>query len=182
MSVLDRYRVGTERRLNFLREEVREESWKAAYKEAEGCHFFELALDSTLAVFRFIREIEKSWREAVYRGIEAPSDGKDEWLREGFSLWLSLANEMDKSLRGFELRGYGIESAIEFRQTVESTRLALAVWVPPLPARSPLMREEDISDEEAAELRALLEAPSGSPGKLRIAPRKLPEGDASFLR
>jgi hypothetical protein len=179
MSVLDHYYRNAQRRLDLLQEEVREEPWKVAYREAEGCHFFELALGHVLEVIRYIREIDKSWRTAVYRGEENPIEGNDELIKGAFTRWLDLASSMERKIRYFEQRGYDIELAAEIRGSIEATERTLGNWVPPVPARSPAMRVEDVSEEEADGLRAVLEAPPGSPGKLNTAPLVLPEGDPS---
>ena len=182
MSVLDLYRRSAQRRLDLLQEEVREEPWKVAHREAEACGYFELATGHVLEMLHYFREIEKRWRTAVYRGTEPPGGQKTEWLKEGFVKWLDLARVMDETIRSFEQRGYDIDCAENLRQAIADRVEALANWNPPLPARSPAMRVEDISEEEADALRAILDAPAGSPGKLKIEPLQLPEGDPSLLR
>jgi hypothetical protein len=182
MSVLERYLRSAHRRLDALRNDAQEEAWKIDYREAEGCHFFELALSDALGVLQYIREIEKSWRTAVYRGIDRLSEGKDGWMSEGYSRWLDLAEVMEKSVRHFEERGYHIAQAEEFREAVKVTKQTLANWVPPLPSRSPAMLAEEITEAEADELRTILNAPAGSTGKLKTTPLLLPDGDPSLLR
>jgi hypothetical protein len=148
MGVLDLYYRSAQRRLDLLQVEVREEPWMVAHREAEGCHYFELAIGHVFEVVRYFREIEQRWRQAVYRGVEPPSDSKGDWLKEGFTRWLGLAQSFTKNLQYFETRGYQIDRAADFRHAVVEIETALANWTPPLPARSPAMRVEDISEEE----------------------------------
>jgi len=182
MNVLDQYLKSAHRRLDALHKDAQEEPWKVDYREAEGLHFFELSLANVLEVLKYIREIEKSWRAAVYRGIEKLSEDKDAWIREGFSRWLDLSAEIERSVRHFEQRGYKVAQSEKFREAIEAIRRTLANWVSPLPARSPSMLVEDVEEAEAENLRAIDEAENGSPGKLKVTPVLIPEGDASLLR
>ena len=167
--------------LDALEHAAVEEPWKAAYSEAERCHFFELALGSALHLYSSLREMNRSWREAVYRAAEPPNADRDGFLREYYRRWLNLADTLLKPLSDFERLGYQLEPAIEFRSCREAAESALAAWAPPLPARSPAMHVWNVTEEEADELRALRDAPSGAAGKRKIEPMELPEGDASIL-
>jgi hypothetical protein len=182
MSVVDKFCRNAHLRLDVLQNEARDEAWKDAYLEAERCHFFELALGSALEVFKFIREIERSWRAAVCRGIEEPDQRRDASVKEGFVRWFDLGGKLSKTIVDFEQLGYRLEHHDEFQQALASAEQTLTRWVSPRPSQSPAVRVWDVSEEEADAMRALSEAPPGSPGKLTIAPRQLPERDASALR
>jgi hypothetical protein len=43
-------------------------------------------------------------------------------------------------------------------------------------------RPDELTEEEAEELRAIMAAPPGSPGKLTRQTKKVPDGDPSLLR
>lgn len=182
MSVVDKYCRSAHRRLDALQNDAHDEPWKVAYIEAESCHFFELALNAVLDVFKFIQEINRSWRMAVGRGIEEPNDHKDGLVKECFSRWLDLASSIEKTVLDFERRGYQIDRTDEFHEAIQVAETTLAKWFAPLPAQSPIMRMEDVSEEEADALHALLKSPPGSPGRPTLEPRRVPDGDASMLR
>ena len=44
------------------------------------------------------------------------------------------------------------------------------------------MRPDELTEQEAEELRAIMAAPPGSPGKLTRLPKKVPDRDPSLLR
>src|ERR1700723_2163825 len=108
MSVLDSYCRSAHFRLDALQNETREEVWKVAYYEAEGFHFYELALGSMVEGFTYIQEINRSWRKAVYCGLEEANDQKDGLVKGLFIRWLDLAKAMEKPILDFERCGYRI--------------------------------------------------------------------------
>ncbi len=179
MSAIEKIYKSARRRLSILQADAREEAWKTAYLEAERCHFFELEIASFVESLDYLKELNRSWRMAVYRAIEEPDDELNQLIKGCFVEWLEAARQMENSLLMFESLGYGIERATEFREGCTAVGAMTANWVSPSPAKSPSMRQEEISPEEAEALRSILER---SPGMLRVNPLPLPEGNASCLR
>jgi len=182
LSVLDKFCRNAHLRLDVLQNEARDEAWKDAYLEAERCHFFELALGSVLELFKFIQEIERSWRAAVCRGIEEPDQRKDGLVKKCFVRWLDLGKSLSKTIAEFEHLGFRLEHYEQFRQAIATAEQTVARWMSPRLSQSPAVRVWEVSEEEADAMRALIEGPPGSSGRMTIAPRQLPEGDASALR
>ena len=128
------------------------------------------------------REMEQEWRSGVYRCITPPNREEDRFVLGQLNNCLRLAREAAKTIDSFELRGYRIERARELRQIADMLERDTATWSPPLPSKSPAMRIEDISEEEAVELLALSESPVGSVGKLKMSPLVIPNADPSLLK
>jgi len=182
MSMLDLYYRSAQRRLDLLNNEVQDEPWKMAHREAGECHYFELTLNLFVEVLVYFQEMDRSVRSAVYRGLEKPSEKTDRFVKGCFEHCLKMGRIGLEGIEYFEQRGYRIERADEFRNAVTSIQSKLADWTSPLPAQSPAMREEEVSDAEADELRSILNAPPGSAGKLRTTLLALLEGEPSILR
>lgn len=170
MNAIDvRYR-SAQRHLDALEQDAAEEPWKAAHQEAERCHGFGRILDLMVNEFEGIRQTDRLWREAVYRAITPPDAAVDARSRDFFRRWLRLADSMHGTLDGYERSGHAVDNADEFRRCRQAAATLLAGWAPPLPSASPAMHVEDVSEEEADALRRLLQAPAGSPGKLKVKP------------
>jgi len=182
MSVLQLYSRGVQRRLHLLRDEANDEGWKAAYQEANGCQLFEHALNSIIEATLLMREMEQEWRSEVYRGVSLSKVEEVQFVHGLLNSLLTIAKETLKTIARFEFKGYQIDRADEFRSIASALEQNLVNWFPPQLSKSPAMRIDDISEEEADELRAISEAPAGSPGKLKISPLVIPDGEPSMLR
>ena len=77
---------------------------------------------------------------------------------------------MTAGLADLETKFGNIAYADAIRQRQDRARQTLANWTPPALARSPALRVWDVSEEEADELRDLLNAPAGAPGRLKMEP------------
>jgi hypothetical protein len=181
MGAIDvRYR-SAERHLEALELDAREEPWKAAAREAEGVYHYERALGMVISLFDIVAELNKSWRDAVYRAAEPFDRQKESFIKHLIARWRDLANAFMRTA-DFHERGYEIERAAELQRCRDTAEETLAKWVSPRPSASPAMHIDDVSEDEADALRDVLDAPPGSPGKLKIKPQSLPQGDPSLLR
>lgn len=95
---------------------------------------------------------------ADYRGIDDPDKEKDGQVKICYERWLKLARMMEVALRGFEGLNYHIDRNTEFQEAIIAVQNTIAHWVAPLPARSPSMRIDDVSEQEANDLQALMKA------------------------
>lgn len=182
MSVLQLYSRGVQRRLDLLQEEANDEGWKAASGEANGCHLFEHSLNSVIEATLLMREMEQEWRSEVYRNVSPAKPEEVQFVHGLLDYFLKIAKQTLKTIAHFELQGYRIDRADEFRLIASALEQNMASWSPPRLSKSPAMRIDEISEDEADELRAISEAHPGSPGKLKIAPLVIPDGDPSLLR
>ena len=162
--------------------DVFEEAWKADHAEAMRCRNVETILAQGVMVFQFIEWSNESWRERVYRGIEPLTPADEQAIKSAFVRWLALTDEVTTELVQLEAAFGIVENGDTIRDCQTRARRTLANWVAPVLARSPAMRVWDVSEEEADELRDLLNSPAGSPGRLTCEPKSFPVSDASVLR
>jgi hypothetical protein len=161
--------------------DVLEEAWKADHVEAMRCRDLETILAQGVMVFQFIEWSNESWRERVYRGIEPLTSEDEQAIKSAYIRWLALTDEVATELVQLEAAFGIVENGDTIRDCQSRARRTLTKWVSPVLARSPAMRVWDVTEEEADELRELLNAPAGAPGRLKVEPKSIPVGDASVL-
>jgi hypothetical protein len=162
--------------------EVFEESWKADHDDAMRCRDFEEIAAEATKVFELVDELVRQRRECVFRGLQDPNPQLDEEEKNLYADWLRLTEEDVPHLEGLE-KTYGVvEGAERLRACREKARTFLAKWAPAVPSMAVGLRVHDLTEEDADELRALLNAPPGAPGRLKWEPRSVPPGDPSALR
>jgi hypothetical protein len=156
------------------------EGWQRDHREVVACYEFEAHLAHGVAAFRFV--------EAVRVGVEflllfeGFSPGFWSQIRDQYARWLEAARRDFADLEKFEKKFGSVAHSAEFRDCVKKAESALANWpAAPIP-KAVGSRMIFLSEDEAAELRALQDAPSDSPGKLKIKPRSIPLADDSLLK
>jgi hypothetical protein len=156
-----------------------EESWRADHEEAMRCRDFEAFLAYGHFAFEYLDWLNRTWRESVFRGVEPVDPEVERLLHASFVRWLEVADRVTADMQAFE-QAYGVvEWADKVRSEQSQARAILKGWTSPAPARSVGSRIWEVSEEEADELRALLDAPPGAPGQLKVEPKSLPMRDAS---
>src|SRR5713226_4918551 len=159
-----------------------EESWKSDHVEAMRCHDLEATLAQGVMVFQLVEWLNRSWREHVYRGIEPFAVDDEQAIKGTYTRWLRLTDEVTAELAELKSQFGELAHADTIRRCRERAQKVLANWTPPALARSPGLRVWDVTEEEASELRDLLNAPAGAPGRLAVEPKSIPVADASALR
>jgi hypothetical protein len=174
----------TERRFESARRhlDVFEESWQPDHDAAMRCRDFEDFLAELVMIFRIVDRACRTRREDVYRGEQEPDPDDDRFEKQLYERWLRAAERAAVNLGRFEREFPSVVGSEEFRECRRVAETALARWVPALPARSVGLRVWDVTEEEADELRTLLDCPPGEPGRLTWKPESLPPGDPSILR
>jgi hypothetical protein len=161
--------------------EVFEESWKADHDGAMRCRDFEETVVEAVKVFELVDELVRWRRECVFRGVEEPNPQLDEEEKALFTDWLALVEDAMPRLEALE-KTYGIvKGADRLRACRERARSFLAQWRPAVLSMAVGLRMQELTEEDAEELRALLEQPSPA-GRPRWEPRPIPPGDPSLLR
>lgn len=161
--------------------EVFEESWKTDHDQAMQCRDFEDMLAEAVMVFQLVDEMVHRRRRAVFHAFWEPNPQLDEEEKQLYTTWLKLMEQDLPKLAELE-KTFTVEGADRFRACVESARTFLAKWAPAVPSMAVGLRVHDLTEEDAEELRALLNAPPGAPGRLKWEPRSIPPGDPSALR
>lgn len=125
--------------------------------------------------------IDRGWwmvRKAAFHGWAPPEEVADraadvralylDWLGKVRRSFPAIA-EVENDFKVGEINGLD-----NFRLRFAETEKVVGEWKAPGPAMSPAMRHHDFTAEEAKELKALLAAPPGSPGKLSFVPESVP--------
>jgi hypothetical protein len=162
--------------------EAYEEPWKTGHDEAMRCRDFEAYIAEGVMVFEYIDVLNRGWRECVFRGFEEYDPLDDEAVKGCFVRWLAVADGAIAALADFEHAGYSVDGAEKLRACVEQVRTTLHDWVAPSMSKAAGLRVWNVANEEADELRALVNSPDGSAGRPKWEPVSLPEGDPSKLR
>ena len=160
--------------------ELLEEGWKQAHDEATAFHEFEQALAESVAVFRIIQ----AWTAAVKRfAFQGAEEFESDWSesRRAHERWLTVAASRYAQVDRFEREFGRVRNGQELKECILSARDALVNWKPVPVPKALGSREIPISEDDAADLHALRNAPPGSPGKLNWTPQPIPTADASFF-
>jgi hypothetical protein len=176
--------TGTRNRLRCARKylEAFEESWTTDHKAAMDCHDFEERLREAVRVFELMDDLVRVRRQCVFRGVEEPNAELDQAEKELYESWLRLMDEDVGQLEELERTFGSVEGAEAFRTCRERAHSFLASWAPAVLSMAVGSRVIEFSEEDADQLRALLNAPAGAPGQPKLEPRSIPTGDASRLR
>jgi hypothetical protein len=162
--------------------EVLEDSWKRNHRAAMECREFEDRIAEAVRVFDLVYDLVQRRRECVYRGVTEPNPAVDQEEKSLLTDWLRVVEADMPPLEGLEKRFGAVEGAERFRGCQEKARRFLAQWAPAALALAIGSRIIEFSEEDADEIHELLKSPAGAPGHPKLAPRSLPEGDASLLK
>jgi hypothetical protein len=175
--------TGTRNRLRRARKylEAFAESWKLDHAVAMDCCDFEEHLTEAVRVFELVDDLVRLRRACVFRGVEEPNTELDQAERELYEGWLRLIEEDVGQLEELERTFGTVEGMDAFRACQQRARSFLANWAPAILAKAIGSRMIEFSEEDADQLRALLEAPPGSSGRPKLDPRSIPIADASQL-
>jgi len=138
------------------------------------CRHFEERLAEAMKVIGLVDGLVRSRRENVFRGQEAANAELDAAEKNLFADLLPLMEETLRHLADFERTFGHVEAAAVFRDCHERVRTFLANWAPAAPSRAIGSRMMDFSEQDADEIHSLLEAPAGSPGRIKGEPRSVP--------
>jgi hypothetical protein len=157
--------------------DVFEDAWLQDHSEAMNCRDFEAELEMGVSVFDFVDHVYQTIRDQIYRGLleASPESAEDE--KSCYERWLKVANSLIDQLGRLENSFGVVEGASEFRERYELAHKRLSEWTPPTLARSMASRVWDISEEDAAMIKRLVDSPPNSPGRLNHVPRSLPPDD-----
>lgn len=160
--------------------ELFEEPWKKHHREAMHCRDLEEFIAEGKMLFTYLDGLNRSWRELVFRGCEDFSKEEEQFVRENFERWLVVSDSITADIERNEREFGKVEGADEHRARQAAVRDMLRNWIPPARTKVAALQVHDVSEEEADELRQLLERQKA--GKPRIEPLSLRETDASRLR
>jgi hypothetical protein len=137
--------------------EAYEESWKKDHDEAMDCRDWEDAVAVGINIFRMLREREQTWRDQVFRGALAFSEGDNRDHQERFANWIATTKEFfTENLPILEKQFGAIQGVSELRRCEESAESTLRQWQPPRLSTAVGLREMTLSYESAAEMDRLL--------------------------
>ena len=164
------------RRLQSIRE-----IWHEEHVAAMDCLAFEAILEGIIELHDTMAGIFAKSRQDVFSGIEEPSAERDEHERSFLQFWSNLSSEMVPQLQKLE-REYQVAGAPDFRRCISEVQLRLANWKPALPSKAIGFRVDRLDEEEAADLRRIIEegAITGE-GRSKLPPSDIPEGDPELL-
>ena len=161
---------------------VFEESWQASHAEAMRLCDFEERLAQAVKVFELVDELIQQQRGSVFRGLTEPSIAVEKAEKEAYSLWLALIDEDIPQLEALENTYRTVQGADRLRVCREKAIRSLQNWQPARPALAMGSRVMEFDAEDADQIRELLNAPMGSPGRPTQPPRPLQTGDPSVPR
>jgi hypothetical protein len=154
------------------------EAWQREHVEAMECAEFEADLAEGVAVFRLLESVHANACRLVFDGAEQELLATS---KELYAKWAAAAGARLNDIGEFERRFGSVVNGPELRECVRKARAALTAWpVVPSP-RAVGSRPIPLSEEEAAELHALRDAPPDVAGKRRTTPQPVPPVDGSIL-
>jgi hypothetical protein len=155
------------------------EGWQRDHREVLACYEFEAHIAHGVAAFRFVEVVRVGVEFLLL--FEGMSPSLWSQIRSQYANWLKAAQTDLADLEQFEAKFGSVAHSTEFRDCVKKAEAALANW-PAVPTPKAVgSRMIALSEEEAAELRALQNAPPDAAGKLKIKPRSIPLADDSLL-
>ena len=160
------------------------EAWKADHDWAMACRDLEEWLSETVRVFEMIKYEDLVARIQVMGGLQPASEaaGVEQFFHAAYERWLTIARSGASELQACRRRFAQVDHADEYETCVRFAEAVVAGRPPATFALAAGSRFDELTEEEAEELRGILNAPPGSPGKLNWEPKKVPDGDASLLR
>jgi hypothetical protein len=174
MTTVERQRSPVYRQL-----EAYEESWKRDHDAVQDCWAGEDTIAVGIATGALIERVDRSWRERVFRGTEAPSDEANTFYRALFELWLRVTEGVLARATQLEQVFETVQGAVELRQAEGRVREHLARWQPPRLSAAVGLREMTLSPEAAAEFDRLREEAKPSAETPR---RRMQEMSAAELK
>lgn len=161
---------------------VFEESWQASHADAMRLRDFEEGLAHAVKVFELVDGLIQQHREDVFRGVAEPNPEVDIAEKDGYSLWLKLIDEDLPKLEELERTYHVVEGADQLRTCRARAIQFLQNWQPAKPALAVGSRVIDFDEEDADQIRGLLNAPTGAVGRPARPARSLANSDPSAQR
>jgi hypothetical protein len=160
------------------------EPWQAEHELAMACRDVEEWLNEGVRVFEMIRYEDRVYRIGVTGGLFPTNEAAEveEVFQERYRQWLTVARSGAATVRACRQRFAHVDHADEYEECMQFAEGVVSGRPPATLARAAGARFDELTEEEADELRDLLKAPPGSPGKLNWEPKQVPDGDASLLR
>jgi hypothetical protein len=159
-----------------------EDSWKTDHEAAMRCRDFEEYLAEAVMVFGLLDDVSQLRREYIYRGLEEPNAEIDATEKDLYGRWLAMVEDDICNLETLQQSFGVVEGADKFWACIQKTRSFLQTWAPAVQAKALGSRVVEFSEEDADQIKALLNSPPGSPGRLCKPIRSLPKGDRSLLK
>lgn len=161
--------------------EAYEESWREDHKAALRCRDVEEVLAVGTMIFQLIQRLEQSWRDRVFRGTEEYTAEEEAAIQRYYRAWLPLSEKVLSELLLLERPFGSVEGADELRRCTEQVREILSAWSAPQLSAAVGLREMQLDEQGARELRTLLDR-AGTPETPPTRPlRRFPVADTSFL-
>lgn len=160
------------------------EPWQEDHELAMACRDLEEWLNEGVRVFEMIRYEDRVARIGITGGLFPSEDAAEieRWFRDKYTRWLGIARSGADAVRACRQRFAHVDHADEYEKCVRFAEGVASGRPPATLARAAGARFDELTEEEADELRDLLKAPPGSPGKLAWEPKKVADGDVSLLR
>lgn len=158
--------------------EAYEESWMRDHRAAMACRDLEDTLFVGSAVFHLLKQVEDSWRDRVFRGVEEFADEDDRGLQVLFRTWLQVSEDVLTAVPDLESRFGPLDGAEKLRACVREAHLLLDHWQPPHLSKAIGLREQTLTTEAAIELDRLIEEAANPPA---TPTRRLASADPSSL-
>jgi hypothetical protein len=157
-----------------------EESWLAKLDTSGRRRSFEEYAEAVM-VFELLNHVAQQRREHVYRGLEDADPEIDAAEKDLYGRWLATVEDKLHTPESLEPSVASAEVADKFRACVGIAGSFLEKWTPAVLAMAPGSRVVDFSEEDTDEIRAIINAPPGSPGRLTKPTRSVPMGDPALL-
>lgn len=160
------------------------EAWQADHEWAMVCRDLEEWLNEGVRVFEMIRYEDRVARVGIMGGLFPAEDAAEieRWFRLGYERWLRIARSGTDAVRQCRQRFAHVDHADEYEECVRFAEGVVSGRPPAARAKAAGARFDELTEEEADELRGILESAPGLPGKLAWEPKKVPDGDPSLLR
>ena len=104
-------------------------SWKSQHDRAVNCLDLEAVLGLGLHIYRSIKNADERWSESVRSGAMSLKEGDARRLSEWYSGWVKPCDSILRLIREFELDGYHVDQASEFREACLDVRSLLSIPV-----------------------------------------------------
>ena len=107
--------------------EEQAEAWKTNHHRALDCLDLEAVLGFGLHIYRWLRQADDAWSQAVQTQAKPLRREDAEQLAHWYSWWIKPCDSLLSEIKGFEAEGYEVKEAATFRDACLHVRSALSI-------------------------------------------------------